>query len=90
MPFKSFEELMDMSQKDPKMALMLVNRAKNKGQNVVDENNPGYRNPSSNKRSTADQNPRMNAIKKRMEKMQPSSPDDQTEDVVNRRKSMGY
>lgn len=87
MPFKNYEELMDMSQKDPKMALMLVNRAKNNGQKVVDEGNPGY---GVIKNKEPDQNPRMSAVSRRMQKVTPSPPEDQTQEIANRRKSMGY
>lgn len=42
MPFKSYEELINMSKKDPKMARDLVVRAKQAGKPVVSSDNPGY------------------------------------------------
>ncbi len=87
MPFKTHDELMDMTKKDPKMAMLLVNKAKSSGKDVVNENNPGYGSrPSQN----SEESPRMNAVKRRMQKMSPSAPNDQTQEVVKRRKSMGY
>jgi hypothetical protein len=84
MPFKTYEELMDMTKKDPKMAMMFVNRAKSAGKQVVDEGNPGY---GDNKKQ---ENPRMSAMKRRMQKMTPSAPTEETQELVNKRKSVGY
>lgn len=85
MPFKSYEELMDLTKKDPKMAMMFVNRAKSAGKPPVDESNPGY---SGSKKNVT--NPRMSAVKRRMQKITPSQPEDQTQEMVNKRKSVGY
>jgi hypothetical protein len=87
MPFKTSEELNEMTKRDPKMAMMLVNKAKSSGKPVVDEGNPGY-GPS--KKQGPSENARMGALKRRMNKMTPSNPNDESEDVTNRRKSMGY
>lgn len=87
MPFKTYNELMDMTKKDPKMAMMMVNKAKSSGQKVVDEGNPGY---SARGNESSTPNPRVDAVKRRMQKMTPSQPEDQTQEVVNRRKSMGF
>lgn len=88
MPFKSYEELMDMTKSDPKMAMMMVNKAKASGKQVVDENNPGY---GSRSNGQPNDNPRMSAVKRRMKKnMTPSQQNDQSQELINRRKSMGY
>jgi Ni,Fe-hydrogenase III large subunit len=88
MPFKSYEELMDMTKSDPKMAMMMVNKAKASGKQVVDESNPGYGARSNGQQGS---NPRMDAVKRRMKKnMVPSQQNDASQELVNRRKSMGY
>jgi hypothetical protein len=81
MPFKSFQELIGMSSRDPKMAMMYVNKAKSKNKPVVDENNSGYSVPQ-----TA-------AIKNRLQKATPkkslSEPTDSDERVA-KNKINGY
>lgn len=42
MPYRSYDELIDDASKDPKLARMRVNKAKQGNNPVVDSDNPGY------------------------------------------------
>lgn len=50
MPFKNYNELIDMADEDPKMARMKVSQAKQSGRPVVSNSNPGYRQAAISKR----------------------------------------
>lgn len=87
MPFQQSDEVMDMPKKDPKMAMMMYNRAKSSGKPATDEGNPGF---GPGKKKGPSENARMSALKRRMNKMTPSQSNGQSDDVTNRRKTMGY
>ena len=77
MPFKSYDELKDMSAKDPKKAEMYITHAKRMGKPIVSENNPGYNNSE----------PRRLAIRKRLSNQ--NTKNEET-DPVSKRKQVGY
>jgi hypothetical protein len=61
MPYKSYNELIDDADEDPKLAKMRVSKAKQSNMPVVDPDNPGYGNSSSKYKDYRDK-----AIAKRM------------------------
>ncbi len=83
MAFQSYDELINMSNENPKMAKTLVNKAKQRGMPVVSRNNTGY---GSNQNNT-----RMAALRRRMT-VKNTMQDDETEaqKMASSRKKIGY
>lgn len=75
MPFKTYAELINMTEDDPKMAQMYIAKAKQSGRPVVSPSNPGYK---------------KNAIKRRMGRLNKIKTPTQEEEIVNKRKQVGY
>lgn len=75
MPFTSFDELRDMSAKDPKKAEIYITHAKKMGRPVVSADNPDY------------DNPRRRAIRKRLSNQDLKN---EETDPVSKRKQVGY
>lgn len=91
MAFSSWDELINMSAKNPEQARSLVNKARVQGRTPVDANNPGYSQLSSTmpgKPSSVTKTPRntgsntgnMTAAQRRMIKRQKSTSSDDEHD----------
>jgi hypothetical protein len=88
MAFSSWDELINMSAKNPEQARSLVNKARIQGRTPVDANNPGYSQLSSTmpgkpssvtktSGNTSSNTGNMTAAQRRMLKRQKSTSDDE-------------